>query len=198
VEAVVSSQVGGILWPIALAASLLGLVLVWATTRRRAALLPATLGLALLVAGARGLPPARSLAGTGFILSAAIPIWSTALPADGVTRLTFDTYLSNGIGLAAGTPVATATVRRPDGTVHRHVLRAGSDTADWAARREPLAAAAPAPWTSFVTPEDGFLGQIYRAAWHPAGELVGNLSLERHPGLPRDVEVSVLDVAGIR
>jgi hypothetical protein len=197
-DAVVSTLTGAAGWATAIAVSLLGLALTWSTTRRRRWLLPAALALVALAVAARAVPPARELEPGGFTLTTERPSWVNRLPAEGASRLILDSYVSFGLGLAPGTPVATITLRRPDGTLRRRVLEAGRDTADWAARREEPAAnptPAPQPWTSYVGARGDFFGQIYRASWEPGGSLSGQLSLERHPGLPDRVELSVLAVA---
>ncbi len=199
--AVLSALAGEARWAAAIAVSLVGLALVWIARDRRRWLLPASLVLLGIPILARSTPGAIELESTGFTLTAQAPSWSTSLPPAGSSGLILDSYVSRGLELAHGTPVATLTVRRPDGTLRRRELEIGRETADWAARRPAPAAAPaplPAPWSSYVGPRGDFLGQIYRATWRPGGRLAGELGLERHPELPAQVELSVLAVAALR
>ncbi len=199
-DAAVSLLIGGSGWATAVAVGLLGPALAWVAIRHRRWLVPATLTVVAVTAMVRGAAAPRQIAARGFTLTAASPAFRARLPPEGVSCVILDTYLSRGLDLAAGTPVATLTLRRPDGTLRRRVLAVGPDTADWAARREKNAAPPPAPppWSSFVAPSGDFFGQIYRATWDPSGRLAGALWLERHHELPDPVELSVVAVAGQR
>jgi hypothetical protein len=128
------------------------------------------------------------------VLDAGHPVWESPVSGHAVRSVVVESSLSNGAGLAPGTPVAIVSLRHPEGTGANWVLRAGEGTGEWAARRPDVAHAgvkAPGPWVSWVAGEL-FLGQRYRARWTlERPESVSSLRIERAPGVPPDLAVAV-------
>ncbi len=163
---------------------------------RLAGLAAACVALALLV----GLPDF----GTALV-APAVPVvldadhlaWEAKVPRRAIGSVVVESSLSNGAGLAPGTPVAIVRLREADesGTVGGPVwvLRSGEGTGEWAVRRPDVARAgvkAPRPWISWVAGD--FLAQRYRSQWtleHP--ERASTLRIERAPGVPPDLAVAV-------
>jgi hypothetical protein len=155
----------------------------------------ACLTLALLLglpgAGTALLPPEMPV-----VLDAAHPAWETALPRRDVRSVVIESSLANGASLPAGTPVARVLLSTPGGRSSEWLLRAGTGTGEWAARRPDVArlgAPAPSPWVSRVAGD--FFAQRYRAAWtlDRPGRVSG-LRVERAPGVPADLAVAVYQV----
>lgn len=167
------------------------------------AALTAGLVFALLIAG---LPAAGSplLAGQALVLDREHPGWSVAVPASGRAAgsrsltLVLDSALANAAGLPRGTPVATVRLRSRRGPDRVRTLRLGEETGEWAADRPDLAgraAAAPAPWLSWVAAEGRYFGRRYRAVVRlvPAGK-PEILEVALRPDLPPDVALTLFQV----
>jgi hypothetical protein len=80
---------------------------------------------------------------------------------------------------------------------------AGRDTADWAARRPDVVAAArcpaPAPVLSWIPASGRFLGATFRARFElPPGTTADRVELLRDAGLPAGVGVAVFWVGASR
>jgi hypothetical protein len=107
-----------------------------------------------------------------------------------------ESSLSNGAGLAPGTPVAIVRLCDAAGSDlggPDWVLRSGEATGEWAVRRPDVARAgvkAPRPWISWVAGD--FLAQRYRSQWTlDRPERASSLRIERAPGVPPDLAVAV-------
>jgi hypothetical protein len=174
-------------------------------TPRRIPLSPAALAAGLLfVAAWIHLPATGTLllpADTALVIDAARPRWKAGLDGQQVRALVIESSLSNGAGLANGTAIATVRLRGERARTAAWVLRAGTDTGEWAARRPDVAASSvlqsPPAWISWVAGD--FFGQRYRVRWVPerasfASPLAGpftELTVERHPGLPTEVSLAI-------
>src|SRR4051812_19589570 len=132
------------------------------------------------------------------VLDAGHPVWEAPISGKrSIGSVVVESSLSNGAGLAPGTPVAIVRLRNTGRNTGRPeanwVLRVGEGTGEWAARRPDVAQAgvkAPGPWVSWVA--GGFLGQRYRARWTLARpESASSLRIERAPGVPPDLAVAV-------
>jgi hypothetical protein len=130
-------------------------------------------------------------------LDAANPAWETALPSRSLSGLAVESVLNNSTALAPETPVATVRLLGPGDVAW--TLRAGRESGEWAARRPDVARAMAAngapgapPWMGWVA--GSFFGERYRAVF-PLPRLsarpFGRLRIERLPGLPPDVEITV-------
>ncbi len=170
---------------------------------------PAGWAVALLAVVALGeLPPATtSLLGVAtIVLDAARPTLvvdvAERMPR-GLRSLTVDSNLSHAAGLAADAPVATVRLLDGDGNGREWTLRAGDETAEWAARRPDVVVATlhgpPPPWVAWVAPEGDFLGQTYRSRWEvPAPLPVERIEVRRDPRLPADTTVHLYRLEGRR
>ncbi|HEY0553907.1 MAG TPA: hypothetical protein VGG20_06540 [Thermoanaerobaculia bacterium] len=163
---------------------------------RLAGLAAACVALALLV----GLPDfgtALVAPAVPVVLDAGHLAWEAKVPRRAIGSVVVESSLSNGAGLAPGTPVAIVRLREADesGTVGGPVwvLRSGEGTGEWAARRPDVARAgvkAPRPWISWVAGD--FLAQRYRSQWTlERPERASTLRIERAPGVPPDLAVAV-------
>ena len=136
------------------------------------------------------------------VLDAGHPVWEAPISGkSSVGSVVVESSLSNGAGLAPGTPVAIVRLRNTGRNTDRNtgrpeanwVLRAGEGTGEWAARRPDVAQAgvkAPGPWVSWVAGD--FLGQRYRTRWTlERPESPSSLRIERAPGVPPDLAVAV-------
>jgi hypothetical protein len=174
-------------------------------TRRRIPLSPAALAGGLLLVGAWiHLPATGTLllpADTAVVVDAAHRRWQAPLDPQQVRALVIESSLSNGAGLKNGTAIATVRLTGERARTVAWVLRAGEDTGEWAARRPDVAASSvlqsPPAWISWVAGD--FLGQRYRVRWVPdrasfSSPLAGPftaLTVERNPGLPREVSLAI-------
>jgi membrane protein implicated in regulation of membrane protease activity len=132
------------------------------------------------------------------VLDAGHPVWEASISGRrSIGSVVVESSLSNGAGLAPGTPVAIVRLRSTGRNIGRPeanwVLRAGEGTGEWAARRPDVAQAgvkAPGPWVSWVAGD--FLGQRYRTRWTLARPgSASSLRIERAPGVPPDLAVAV-------
>lgn len=128
-------------------------------------------------------------------------------PALRVSTLVLDSHLVHGVALAAGTPVAD--VRLLDalgGELATWELRAGSDTAEWAAARPDVAGlsgfVAPPAWISRLAPDGSFFARRFRsrlsvspAVGSPAAgspdRRAAAVTIDRAPGLPPEVRLVI-------
>jgi hypothetical protein len=166
-----------------------------ARSARLAGMAAACLALALML----GLPRA----GTALlapevpvVLDAGHPSWESRVPGPAVGSVVVESSLSNGAGLARGTPVAILRLRDTAGRSLDWTLKAGEATGEWAARRPDVARAgvtAPRPWISWIAGD--FFAQRYRTLWTlERPESAAVLRVERAPGVPPDLEVAVYQV----
>jgi hypothetical protein len=130
------------------------------------------------------------------VLDAGHPSWESKVPGPAVGSVVVESSLSNGAGLALGTPVAIVRLRDAAGRNLDWTLRAGEATGEWAARRTDVAQAgvtAPRPWISWIAGD--FFAQRYRTRWTlERPERAAVLRLERAPGVPPDLAVAVYQV----
>ena len=130
------------------------------------------------------------------VLDAGHPSWESRVPGPSVGSVMVESSLSNGAGLAQGTPVAILRLRDKAGRSLDWTLKAGGATGEWAARRPDVAQAgvtAPRPWISWIAGD--FFAQRYRTLWTlERRESAAVLRLERAPGVPPDLEVAVYQV----
>ncbi len=161
---------------------------------RLAGLAAACVALGLLAGlpgrGAALLPP-----GLPVVLDAAHPAWEARVPRQAVGSVVVESSLSNGAGLAPGTPVAVARLRDAGGSLDWS-LRAGRETGEWSVRRPDVArlgTLAPAPWISWVAGD--FFAQRYRSKWTPprTGQ-ASVLRVERAPGVPPELVITLYQV----
>jgi|GEM_PF-3121110 len=159
-----------------------------------AGLAAACLALALL-AGLPGRGTALLPPGLPVVLNAAHPVWEAQVPQT-VGSVVVESSLSNGAGLAPGTPVAVVRLREFSGRDLDWTLRAGRETGEWAVRRPDVArlgTLAPTPWISWVAGD--FFAQHYRSRWTlPRPERTILLRVERASGAPPDLVVAVHQV----
>ena len=138
---------------------------------------------------------------TAVVVDAARPRWQAPLDGQQVRALVIESSLSNGASLDNGTAIATVRLRGQGDRTEAWVLRAGADTGEWAARRPDVAASSvlesPPAWISWVAGD--FFGQRYRVRWVPdrasfSSPLAGpftELTVERNPGLPKEVSLAI-------
>jgi hypothetical protein len=158
---------------------------------RRAEPVKAALSLRLPAPGIPLLPPETSVT-----LDAAHPSRETDLPAHPIASLVLESALSNGAGLADGTPVAVLRLTDPSGQAVERTVRAGQDTGEWAALRPDVIHTArlhsPQPWITWIAGD--FFAQRYRCRWDlPVGRY-SRIRIELSPGLPPDVALAVHQV----
>ena len=170
---------------------------------RRAASAAAALAVAAAIASLGGPPPGRSAVVLPEVvaLDAAGPrlvldLRERTHGADPlpIGSLVVDSNLSHATGVVQGTAVATVRVFDGDGRSERWVLRAGRETAEWAARRPDVSASArhrpPVPWLAWVAPGGEFFGLTFRSRWSAASPLPAHsIVVERNPRLPEETVV---------
>jgi hypothetical protein len=116
----------------------------------------------------------------------------SAIPA---TALALDSAITNSLGLPNASLVAEIRVRRVSGSWDTHAVRTGSDTGDWAGRREDVrdrpGFEIPPPWLTWFT-SSGELAQRYRhvRSLDPVGE-IDRVQIRRNPSLPPKTAVLV-------
>lgn len=159
---------------------------------RLAGLAGACVALALLL----GMPdPGRELLvpETPVVIDAGHPVWEAGLKDQMVRSVVVESNLSNGMGLAPGTPVAVVRLRDLAGHTMGWTLRAGEDTGEWAARRPDVArmgTRTPPAWVSWVAGD--FFAQRYRSRWTlPAPARVSQIRIERAPGAPPELVLAL-------
>jgi hypothetical protein len=161
---------------------------------RLAGLTAACLALALL-AGLPGRGTALLRPGLPVALDAAHPVWEARVPRQTVGSVIVESSLSNGAGLAPGTPVAVVRLQDAGGDLD-WTLRAGRETGEWAVRRPDVArlgTLAPPPWISWVAGD--FFAQRYRSRWAlPRPGHASVLRVERVSGAPPDLAVTLHQV----
>ncbi len=153
------------------------------------------LALALLL----GMPePGRELLvpETPVVIDVGHPVWESGIASGGdrmVRSVVVESNLSNGMGLAPGTPVAVVRLRDLAGGTMDWTLRAGEDTGEWAARRPDVArmgTRTPPAWVSWVAGD--FFAQRYRSRWTlPAPAQVSRVEIERAPGAPPELVLAL-------
>jgi hypothetical protein len=149
----------------------------------------------LAVAFAAALPESgRALiAWPPLVQDATHPRWRAPLAGAGVREVVLDSRLAHAAGLAPGTPVVRLRLREDSGREAEWIVRSGTETGEWAARRPGVAghAAAPAAWRVWVEPE-GFFGSSYRARFTlPSPLAATSIELARPRDLPAEVELVV-------
>lgn len=107
-----------------------------------------------------------------------------------------DSYMENSASLPSGTPVGRVTLIASDGERRTWLLRAGTDTGEWAARRPDVANLpgfrAPSAWLSWVPASRDVFAQRYRAQWELDRQVdVVRLELERLTDLPPEVVLAI-------
>ncbi|MEE8523773.1 MAG: hypothetical protein V3T72_07555 [Thermoanaerobaculia bacterium] len=133
-------------------------------------------------------------------LSSETSSWERAVSGQPISNLALDTHLIFGAELARGTAVATVELFDADGLISQSwTLRAGSDTAEWAAARPDVAAlpgfTAPPPWISRLAPDGTFFARRFRAHFAVADpRRPGSLMIRRDPALPPDVRLVIYRV----
>jgi len=114
-----------------------------------------------------------------------------------VREVVVDSTLGNAADLPPGTPVAFLRLRDARGELHDYTLRAGADTAEWAAGRPDLARRGiptPQPWASWVAGD--FFGRRYRTRWRlPQPVATTAIALERDTTLPPATTLTLLQVS---
>jgi hypothetical protein len=111
------------------------------------------------------------------------------------TVLVLDSSLSHAESLTTGTPVVEIRLTTDRGVVTLP-LRAGLDSAEWAARRPDVAAitgfTAPEPYLHWVDSGRGFFGQRYRARLALDRETtIEGIEIRLAPGIPPDLAATL-------
>jgi len=138
-------------------------------------------------------------------LGADSPHWSREVPPGPVSEVVIDTNLIRGVGLRPGRPVAVVRLRDPEGRIlGSWRLRAGVDTAEWAAARPDVAArpgfAAPPHWVSQVATGGTFFARRFRSRFAveaPADASkvsASKVTVHLAPHLPPEVRVMIYRV----
>ncbi len=176
------------------AAAALALVARRASARVGAASLATLLAVALALALP---PPARdALPPSGATLTAATPAWSGPVrsPVGGVRVVS---SLAEAAALPAGTAVAILALERDDKPLAAWTLRAGTDTAEWAAERSDvrgIAAAGPV-WWSWLPPLGTWFGHNYASSWRLSRPVPAtSVRVALAPGLPPEVTLVLAQV----
>ena len=139
----------------------------------------------------------RPLGERPVVLAAASPRIDLELTAGTpIAELILDTYLSDAATLALGTPVADLQLTGADGAHWTGTLRAGFDTAEWAARRKDVKSlpgfVAPPPWLSRVASSGDVFAQRYRGRMRLEVPLAADrLEITRRETLPEAVSLAI-------
>ena len=164
-------------------------VLLWVAASRVSTLAAVgLLALAVAVAVLAAMPaPMRNAApADGIALRSGVGEWSTAFRGGSVSRVRVLSSLADAAALPAGTAVATLSLERDGRPLAAWTLRAGKDTAEWAADRPDLrgvAAAGPIWWSS-LPPPGSFFAHAYASTWQLrlVGEVAGPIVVVAAPG----------------
>jgi hypothetical protein len=107
--------------------------------------------------------------------------------------LRIETLLTDAAAVPAGAPAAIVRLESQGHTVDRLLLRAGSDTGEWAADRPDLRGrvAAPPAALSWVSPGGESFAHAYRVVWRRPPGRVQRIVVERAPELPADATLVV-------
>ncbi len=177
------------------AAALLGVIASRVSARVAATMLALAVAAAVLIAMPR---PTRNVApADGTPLRGDVREWSAPLREASVSRVRIVSSLADAAALPAGIAVATLSLERDGRPLAAWTLRAGKDTAEWAADRADLrgiAAAGPIWWSSLPPPAT-FFAHAYASTWrlsHPVA--VTGIRIVRDPALPPEVTLSLLRV----
>ncbi|MCP3959972.1 MAG: hypothetical protein GY719_19175 [bacterium] len=118
--------------------------------------------------------------------------WQHDLPAEAIGSVALDSNLTGGVALVPGTEVAVVELHGADGEVLREwPLRAGFDTAEWAASRADLTILAPAPWISTVAPGGTFFAQRFRMRFDEEDVDAAKIAIRRGGDLPAETAVVI-------
>ncbi len=156
-------------------------------------------GIVLFLLAFLALPPSAQTPMTGMIQVLQEDRPQEVLELETPTRVNtviLDSYLENSASLPAGTPVGRVLLTDTGGDLHSWLLRAGTDTGEWAARRPDVAALpgfqAPTAWVSWVTPDRSLFAQRYRAVWRLEREIeTARVEIQRLSELPPEVSLAV-------
>ena len=176
-------------------AALLLLVTVRTSARLAGGLLAAGIVLAVLLAmpaTARNVVPADAVA-----LRADAPEWSAPLAGPPIERVRVVTTLADAAALPAGSAVATLSLERGGRPLAAWTLRAGTDTAEWAADRPDLrgVAAAGPIWWSWLPPPGTYFAHAYASTWRLSRPVTADhVRLVRDPALAPGVTLSLARV----
>jgi len=140
-------------------------------------------------------PHARTLLPEPLPLSTKRPSWSSALPTDSpLSGVLVDSYLTGAGSLPAGTAVGSVEVVLGDGSVRRHEILVGRDTAD----RDGVEPT-DTPWIADVPPGMERFGRSARMRWEPAGSATArSLTVRLGDDLPPDARLVLLWVGAAR
>jgi hypothetical protein len=165
------------------------------STRLAAGLLAAGLVAAVLIAMP---PPARNVVPADAVaLRSDAPEWRAVLDGPPVERVRVVSTLADGAELPAGTAVATLSLEREGRPLAAWTLRAGTNTAEWAADRPDLrgVAAAGPIWWSWLPPPGTFYAHAYASTWRLSRPVAADhVRVARDPALPPSVTLSLLRV----
>jgi hypothetical protein len=156
-------------------------------------------GVVLALLAFWALPPAseRPLDHRVEALQASRPFRAIDLDTPAPTgSVVLDSYLENSASLPTGTPVGRVTLVTEGGERRSWLLRSGTDTGEWAARRPDVAALpgfeAPTAWLSWVPASRDVFAQRYRASWQVERPIeVVRVELERLTDLPPEVVLAI-------
>jgi hypothetical protein len=153
---------------------------------------PASAALGMLTPARPGrqvLPEVRTLTAAEAEIEIALP----PARASRFHSVSVRSHLSDSLAIAPGSPVASLILETASGERVEFVLRAGQETADWAARRSDVASfglPTPAAWRSVA--EAGFFAQEYRADFSlPQPLAIASIRLVRFPALPPEARCVV-------
>jgi hypothetical protein len=142
--------------------------------------------------------PARNVVPTDAVaLRGDTPEWSAKLDGPPVARVRVVSTLADGAELPAGTAVATLSLERDGRPLAAWTLRAGTDTAEWAADRPDLrdVAVAGPIWWSWLPPPGTFYAHSYASTWRLSRPVAaGHIRIARDPALAPSVTLSLLRV----
>lgn len=177
------------------AATLLSAVASRVSVRVSVGALALAAGTAVLIA----MPgPARNAApANGAALSGDLREWNAPLRDGSISRVRIVSSLADAAALSAGTAVATLSLERDGRPLAAWTLRAGKDTAEWAADRPDLRGVATAGpiWWSSLPPAGNFFAHAYASTWRLLRPVEANgIRIVRDPSLPHEVTLSLLRV----
>ncbi|HXT50443.1 MAG TPA: hypothetical protein VN811_05340 [Thermoanaerobaculia bacterium] len=193
----VSGSLQGLVSAVALLAAAALLMLAAARTSPRIA--SGLLAVGLAVGALVAMPPAaRNVAqADGAVVRADAPVWSAGLDGTDVARVRVVSTLADSAELPAGTAIATLSLESEGRPLAAWTLRAGQDTAEWAAERPDLrgVAAAGPVWWSWLPPPGTFFAHAYASTWRLARPIPAtDIRVARDPALPAGVTLSLLRV----
>ena len=135
-------------------------------------------------------PSVHTMEDLEIVVSTRAPDRRLELNGQRVSEIVIDSHLANAVEIPDGAPIAEIRVEGA-GKSFTHMLTAGTDSGEWAERREDLVhhdLATPEPWRHYFDREGSFLAQVYRARWaFPESLAADTIEVRRHAELPGEV-----------